>query len=94
MPEERLRWRVLKQFGILPGEERAKNLYQRDILYCILQQWLDEEEKLEMLCPTCRDRAMEKRCTACGAPLQEGEEIENTAFDMERYRRLKEGETD
>ena len=94
MPDDRLRWRVLKQFGILPGEERAKNLYQRDILYCVLQQWLDEEEKLEMLCPTCRDRAMETRCTVGGAPLQEGEEIENTAFDMERYRRLKEGETD
>lgn len=92
MPEERLRWRVLKQFGILPGEARAKHLYQRDILYCVLQQWLDEEEKLDALCPACRSRAMEKRCAACGAPLQEEEETENTAFDAERYRRMKEGE--
>ena len=93
-PEERLRWRVLKAFHVLPGEDRAKRMTQREYLYCILQQWLDEEEKLESLCPACRAQAQEKRCTRCGALLTETDGMENTAFDMERYRRLKESKTD
>ena len=93
-PEERLRWRVLKAFHVLPGEERAKRMTQREYLYCILQQWRDEEEKLEGLCPACLAQAQEKRCTRCGAPLAETDGMENTAFDMERYRRLREGKTD
>ncbi len=92
-PEERLRWRVLKQFHVLPGEKRAKQMTQRDYLYCVLQQWLDEEERLDSLCPTCRAQALEKRCTQCGAPLAQTDGMENTAFDMERYQRLKEGKT-
>ncbi len=93
-PEERLRWRVLKEFRVLPGEERAKRMTQREYLYCILQQWLDEEEKLEGLCPACRAQAQEKRCVRCGMPLAETEGMENTAFDTERYRKLREGKTD
>ena len=84
---------MLKQFGVLPGETRAKRMTNREYLYCTVQQWLDEEEKLERLCPTCRARALEPRCTCCGAPLGSGEGMENTAFDIERYRRLKEGRT-
>ena len=91
-PEERLRWRVLKAFHILPGEERARQMTQRDYLYCILQQWLDAEEELESLCPAFLAQARERRCSRCGAPLAETDGMENTAFDMERYRRLKEGE--
>ena len=91
-PEERLRWRVLKAFHALPGEERAREMTQRDYLYCVLQQWLDEEEQLENLCPACRKRAAEKRCTRCGALLAQNEGMHNEAFDMERFRKLK-GET-
>ena len=90
-PEERLRWRVLKAFGVLPGEERARHMTRREYLYCVLQQWLDEEEKLESLCPACRARAAQRRCSCCGAPLASGEAAENTAFDARRYRRMKEG---
>lgn len=92
-PAERLRWRVLKEFGVLPGETRARRMTNGEFLYCTLQLWLDEEEKLERLCPACRARAAQARCTACGAPLQEqgGEGMENTAFDLERYQALQEG---
>ena len=83
---------MLKAFHVLPGEERERRMTRRDYLYCAVQQWLDEEEKLEHLCPACRQRAIQRRCTACGAPLPT-EEMQNTAFDMERYRRLKEGKS-
>ena len=84
---------MLKQFGVLPGEKRAKRMSRRELLYCTLQLWLDEEERLEGLCPVCREKAMEPRCRLCGAPLADTDEMENTAFDMERYRALKEGHT-
>lgn len=77
----------------MPGEERARRMTQREYLYCILQQWLDEEEQLENLCPACLAQVQERRCSRCGAPLANTDGMENTAFDMERYRRLKEGET-
>ena len=82
---------MLKAFHVLPGEERAARMSRCDYLYCAVQQWLDEEETLEGLCPACRARAMQRRCTVCGAPLPAEERTENTAFDMERYRRLKKG---
>ena len=84
---------MLKAFHVLPGEERARRMTQREYLYCILQQWLDEEEQLENLCPACLAQVQERRCSRCGAPLANTDGMENTAFDMERYRRLKEGET-
>lgn len=59
-PEERLRWRVLKQFGVLPGEKRARRMTRRELLYCVLQQQLDGEEALSELCPACRAAAMER----------------------------------
>ena len=90
-PEERLRWRVLKQFGVLPGEKRARRMTRRELLYCVLQQQLDGEEALSELCPACRAAAMERRCTVCGAPLMDTEGTENTAFDWERYQIMKEG---
>lgn len=84
---------MLKQFRVLPGEARAKEMTEREYLYCLLQQWLDEEEKLERLCPTCRAQAGEKRCICCGAPLSESSGMENASFDMERYCRMKEGKS-
>ena len=90
-PEERLRWRVLKQVGVLPGEKRAKRMTRRELLYCVLQQQLDGEEVLSELCPVCRAAAMERRCTVCGALLADTEGTENTAFDWERYQNMKEG---
>ena len=44
----------------------------------------------DYLCPTCRAEAEQERCPGCGALIQASGV--NPSFDMERFRRLKEGE--
>ena len=89
---ERLRWRVLKQFGALPTEGRAEAMKGRDYLWCLTNTILDREEELERLCPDCRARAMEERCVLCGRPAREwGEGMQNASFDPARFEALKEG---
>jgi hypothetical protein len=85
----RLRWKVQKAFHALPTEERVREMHPRDYLYCLLHLILDEEEELSHLCPSCRQRAQEKRCTCCGASLEEGQ-AENPAFDQKRFDELRE----
>lgn len=65
---------------------------QRDHLWCLVNMLLDGEEELEGLCPACRSRALEQRCTQCGAPLEECASGVNASFDMERFQALKKGE--
>ena len=48
------------------------------------------EEELGRLCPSCRARALEGCCPACGQSLPE-EETGNPTFDLERFEALKEG---
>ena len=83
--QERLRWRVLRAFGILPTEARARAMTQGELLYCAMQLTLDAQEEQELLCPACREMARTPRCACCGAPLPE----ENAAFDEKRYEELK-----
>ena len=64
----------------------------RDFLWCALNLMLDDEEELEGLCPNCRERAMEERCSVCGVPLALAEGSVNGGFDEDRFRRLKRGE--
>jgi len=82
---------VLKQFGVLPGEQKAKEMTDRDYLYCLLQQWLDAEEELEGLCPACRERAMEQRCSTCGTLLGDTAAAVNSSFDTQRFQQLRGG---
>lgn len=84
-PYERLKWKVLRAFGVLPSEQRAKQMTDGEYLYCVLQMMLDEQEQLDMLCPSCRQKANEPRCPACGKQLPE----ENASFDEKRYEELK-----
>lgn len=84
---ERLKWRVLRAFGVLPGEKRAREMTEGEYLYCVMQLSLDEEERMEQLCPTCREQARERRCVVCGAPLGE----ENPNFDEARFEELRRG---
>lgn len=84
-PYERLKWRVLRAFGVLPSEQRAREMTDGDYLYCVLQLTLDEEEGLEALCPSCRAEALEQTCPCCGSPLPE----ENPRFDTSRFEELR-----
>ena len=84
-PYERLKWKVLRAFGVLPSEQRAKDMTDGEYLYCVLQMMLDEQEQLDLLCPSCRQKLQEPRCPACGQTLPE----ENAGFDEKRYEELK-----
>ena len=90
-PEERLRWRVLREFHALPTERRAREMKDRDYLWCLANGLLDREEQLERLCPDCRVRAEQARCPVCGRPEAPGEGGSNPAFDLAQFQRLKEG---
>jgi hypothetical protein len=41
VPGERLRWRVLSRFGILPGSKRSREISDGDILLCAAHMVLD-----------------------------------------------------
>ena len=42
---------MLKCFGALPTEERAKAMREEDYLWCAVNLLLDEEEVARQLCP-------------------------------------------
>lgn len=63
----------------------------RDFLWCALNLILDEEEELAGLCPTCRSKAMEERCSVCGVPVAAWEGSVNGEFDLARFQRMKRG---
>ena len=65
----------------------------RDYLWCLANTLVDREEELDRMCPSCRARALEARCSVCGREEAGGpEEIVNSAFDMERFEALRGGE--
>ena len=84
-PYERLKWQVLRRFGVLPSEPRARQMTDGDYLYCVLQMMLDDEAERDRLCPNCRAEAEIPRCPVCGAEQAE----ENAAFDAARFEELK-----
>lgn len=86
-PMERIRWRVLQAFGVLPSEQRAREMTEGDYLYCAMQLMLDREEEQQRLCPDCRDG--EGRCRICGKPLPRELEV-NGSFDERRFEELRE----
>ena len=80
---------MLRQFHALPTEKRVQDMKERDFLWCLVNQLLDEEEELERMCPACRTQAQEKRCLVCGGLVWEAEGAVNPAFDMERFLTMK-----
>jgi hypothetical protein len=44
-PLERLRWRVLEHFGVLPGSRQARSLRDRECVRCGLHMVLDRRER-------------------------------------------------
>lgn len=86
MPEARIQWRVLRAFGVLPSERRARRMTRSDYLYCVLHLLLDEEERLARLCPDCRTQAETDHCPICGKQWEYG-----GSFDMARFEEMKGG---
>lgn len=85
---------MLRNFGALPTEPRAREMKDRDYLWCLVHQLLDREEELSRLCPECRARAEEERCPVCGRTRGSwGEGGVNAAFDQDRFERMRGGET-
>lgn len=82
---------MLKRFRALPTEARARGMLDRDYLWCLAQELLDQEEELDRLCPACRERAEENRCPGCGTPVGERVRESNPRFDWERFERMKRG---
>lgn len=83
---------MLKFFRVLPTEARARQMKDRDYLWCLLHMQLDREEELERLCPECRARAEEERCPGCGQAVRAWGEAEvNPSFDLERFETMKGG---
>ena len=80
---------MLRQFRALPTEKRVQDMKERDFLWCLVNQLLDEEEELERMCPACRTQAQENRCPACGGLVWKAEEEINPSFDMERFLGMK-----
>ena len=83
----RLQWWVLRAFGALPTEARARAMTDRDYLWCALNLALDREEELDRLCPDCRRRAEEEACPVCGA--ETGRWEHSDGFDLARFEQLK-----
>ena len=84
---------MLKSFGALPTEPRARAMKDRDFLWCLVHQLLDREEELSRLCPECRARAEEERCPVCGRLRSGwGEGAVNASFDRARFERMRGGE--
>lgn len=67
---------------------------ERDYLWCALHMILDHEEELDRFCPDCRMQAECAGCPVCGKESGKIQTGENKAFDMEEYRRQKEGAYD
>ena len=80
---------MLRSFGALPTEERAKAMKHRDYLWCALNLALDREEELARLCPDCRRRAEGEPCPVCGAERESWGYSEG--FDLSRFRELEGG---
>ena len=83
---------MLRAFGALPTEARARDMTARDYLWCALNLLLDGEEALDALCPACRAEAREGRCPVCGEPAAASAAGENASFDLARFERMKRGE--
>lgn len=64
----------------------------RDYLWCLVHDLLDKEEELDRLCPACKVRAQEARCSACGQLRDSWDGAVNPAFDQARFERMRGGD--
>ena len=58
-------------------------------LWLFVHQRIDTDEKLERMCPKCREEVISsKKCTRCGKDIIEEESFINPNFDIDRYNKL------
>ncbi len=66
-----------------------KEMRDRDYLWCAIQMMLDDEEKLEGLCPSCRAQVERGCCTSCGGEMPRDSYGTNAGFDWQKYEERK-----
>lgn len=89
-PYERLKWRVLRSFSVLPSSKAARAMTDADYLYCALHTVLDGREYAASLCPDCRERSEQMRCPGCGAAVSG--QVVNASFDEAEFEKRKCGQ--
>lgn len=58
-------------------------------LWLFVNQRIDADEKLEKMCPKCREEVTSShKCIRCGKDIVESETFVNPNFDMDRYNEL------
>lgn len=58
-------------------------------LWLFVHQRIDADEKLEKMCPKCREEVTSgHKCIRCGKDIIEQETFVNPNFDIEKYNRL------
>ena len=58
-------------------------------LWLFINQKIDADEKLEKMCPKCRDEVTsDHKCIRCGKDIIIEESFVNPNFDMDRYNEL------
>lgn len=59
-------------------------------LWLFVNQRIDADEKLERMCPTCRDEVTSNKhkCIRCGKEFSDDDSFVNPNFDIEKYNRL------
>lgn len=59
-------------------------------LWLFVNQRIDADEKLERMCPKCREEVTSgnKKCIRCGKTIIEQESFVNPNFDIDKYNRL------
>lgn len=58
-------------------------------LWLFVNQRIDADEKLEKMCPKCREEVTSgHKCIRCGKDIIEQETFVNPNFDIEKYNRL------
>ncbi len=82
---------MLRTFGALPTEVRAREMKDRDFLWCALNLMLDDEETLSRLCPSCRSLAERGCCPSCGGEVLSTSTGVNGQFDMARFEEMRRG---
>ncbi|MCQ2421273.1 MAG: hypothetical protein MJ118_09065, partial [Clostridia bacterium] len=68
-PYERLKWKVLSRFGVLPSEQRARDMTDGDFLYCVAQMTRGAPGNPHRPCPSRRAEGDKRRCPVGGAEL-------------------------